>query len=53
MNPLSSITLDQDDTLINTNTKNALYNYLGEKSAGMGDVEQLVKTTVSWYNSKS
>ena len=32
MNPLPSITLDQDATFINTNTKNALYNYLGEKS---------------------
>ena len=27
-----SITLDQDATFINTNTKNALYNYHGEKS---------------------
>jgi hypothetical protein len=32
MKPLSNITLDQDATFINTNTKNALYNYQGEKS---------------------
>jgi len=32
MNPLSCITLDQDATFINTNTKNALTNYHGEKS---------------------
>jgi hypothetical protein len=32
MNPLSSVILDQDATFINTNTKNALYNYHGEKS---------------------
>jgi len=32
LNPLSSITLDQDATFINTTTKNALYNYQGKKS---------------------
>jgi hypothetical protein len=32
MNPLSSVTLDQDATFIYTNTKNALNNYHGEKS---------------------
>jgi len=32
MNPISNVTLDQDATFINTNTKNALINYHGEKS---------------------
>jgi hypothetical protein len=32
MNPLSSVTLDQDATFIYTNAKNALYNYEKEKS---------------------
>jgi hypothetical protein len=32
MNPLSSVTLDQDATFIYTNTKDALYNYEKEKS---------------------
>jgi hypothetical protein len=34
MNPLSSVTLDQDATFINTSTKSALFNYHGEKSFG-------------------
>jgi hypothetical protein len=32
MEPKESITLDQDATFVNTNTKAALYNYHGEKS---------------------
>ena len=32
MNPCPNITLDQDATFINTSTKNALFNYHGEKS---------------------
>jgi hypothetical protein len=32
ISPLSSITLDQDATFINTDTKSALFNYHGEKS---------------------
>lgn len=32
MQPKESITLDQDATFIETNTKNALYNYHGEKA---------------------
>jgi hypothetical protein len=34
MNALSSVTLDQDATFINTSTKSALFNYRGEKSFG-------------------
>ena len=33
-NPLKSITLDQDATFIPTSTKNALYNYKGDKAYG-------------------
>lgn len=32
LNPLSTITLDQDATFINTESRNALYNYHGDKS---------------------